>query len=98
MWRHRAVWYVGSDVLSHSTELNPHDVSRTFRDASNNCTRIAGVTTLRKNGIDKFYLSYCSCHLYAFREQLASENVQKEVCSYPIFFRTFRVVTKKSVD
>ena len=28
VWRHRAVWCVDSDVLSQSTEPNPHDASR----------------------------------------------------------------------
>jgi len=60
VWRHRAVWQVGSDVLSHSTEPNPQDVSRMFQDASDNCTRTPGVMTPRKDGIDKFCPSYCN--------------------------------------
>jgi hypothetical protein len=83
MWRHRAVWYVGSDVLSRSTEQNPHNVSRMFRDASKNYTRTAGVTTLRKNGIDKLCLQ-AAAHI----------TKRTEVCSYPIFCGLFRAVTK----
>ena len=80
MWRHRVVWYVGSVVLSHSTEPNPHDASRMFRDASTSCTRTAGVTTNRQNGIDTFCLSYCNCPLCAAKQQRTSELQLPFVC------------------
>ena len=92
MWRHRAVWYVGSDVLSLSTEPSPPDVSGMFRDASSNCTSIAGVTTLVRTVLTTSASAVCL---------QAAAHIKKRTegsLLLPDFLHTFMVVTKKRVE